>query len=176
MHLCYSSGSVLRLLQDVILYGAPILRGMTDKKMPLREIIADEVEEALQLSHKSFLDFALLLGTDFTRRIPLVGPVRALKFIKSHGSIEEIVRVETKYPPSFALHDYLGQVAIARHIFESLPPVPDPEALRQNPIDEGYLQTVLKNYGLSKAMLSEEEDFFTVAFPGNVFGDNPHVT
>lgn len=161
-------------LQDVIVYGAPMLRGMTDKKGPLREIVGREVQEALDLTHDSFVDFALLLGTDFTTRIRMVGPSRALKFIKSHGSIEEIVKVETKYPPSFEVEDYLEQVSLGREIFKSLPKAPSPKMLKQTEPDEEHVLAVIEGYGLSRAMLVEEEDFFNVAFKDHYFGDNPH--
>src|ERR1700689_4895246 len=85
--------------QDVIIYGAPLLRNMTDKKKPMMEIDSREVLKALSLGREQFVDFALLLGTDFTPRLKNVGPVRALKFIQEHGSIEEIVKTQTKYPP-----------------------------------------------------------------------------
>jgi flap endonuclease-1 len=147
---------------------------MTDKKRPLREIVGSEVQEALDLSYNSFVDFALLLGTDFTTRIRMVGPNRALKFIKSHGSIEEIVKLETKYPPSFEVDDYLKQVSSGREIFKSLPKVPSPSMLKQTEPDEEYVLAVIERYGLSRAILVEEEDFFNVAFTNHYFNDNPH--
>lgn len=151
-----------------------MLRGMTDKTRPLMEIVGSEVQEALDLAHDSFVDFALLLGTDFTTRIRLVGPNRALKFIKSHGSIEEIVKVETRYPPSFEVEDYLEQVSLGREIFKSLPKVPSPEMLKQTEPDEERVRAVIDDYGLSRAMLVEEGDFFNVAFTNHYFDDNPH--
>ncbi|KIM20976.1 hypothetical protein M408DRAFT_44537, partial [Serendipita vermifera MAFF 305830] len=64
------------------------------KKRPLMEIDSEVVREALALKREQFVDFALLLGTDFTPRLKNVGPVRALKFIRAHGSIEEIIKIE----------------------------------------------------------------------------------
>lgn len=146
---------------------------MTDKKRPLREIVGNEVQDALQLTRNAFIDFVLLLGTDFTTRIPMVGPSRALKFIKSYDSIEEIVKMETKYPPSFAVDEYLHQVASGREIFKTLPKVPSSEKLEQTESDEKHVMDVIEGYGLSKAMLVEDENVFSAAFKGDYFGDHP---
>lgn len=146
---------------------------MTDKKRPLREIVGNEVQDALQLTRNAFIDFVLLLGTDFTTRIPMVGPNRALKFIESYDSIEEIVKMETKYPPSFAVDEYLHQVASGRDIFKTLPKVPSSEKLAQTESDEKHVMDVIEGYGLSKAMLVEDENVFSAAFKGDYFGDHP---
>lgn len=161
--------------QDVVVYGAPLLRNVTDSKKPILELDSRAVQEALSLSRDPFVDFALLLGTDFTSRLRRVGPVRALKFIQEHGSIEEIVKMETKYPPQFDLPEYLAQVELGRNVFRSLPPVPSPEKLRQIPVDDANVQAVIEGFGLSPETLAQEESFFTVVLKGNYFGDNPHL-
>ena len=158
----------------MVVYGAPLLRGVTDKKRPLMEIDSKVVLEALSLPRQLFVDFALLVGTDFTQRLPNVGPVRALEFIRSHGSIEEILKMETKYPPRFDMSEYLEHVALGREIFNTLPPVPSADRLKQLPMDEAGVQAVVEGFGFSKEMLAEEADSFVVALKGNYFGDNPH--
>lgn len=57
-----------------------------------------DIREVLQLTRASFVDFAFLLGTDFSQRIKNVGPARALRFIKEYGSIERVIEAETNYP------------------------------------------------------------------------------
>ena len=49
-----------------------------------------EVLTTLELSHNQFVDFCILLGTDYNIRIKGIGPVTALKLIKEHKSIENI--------------------------------------------------------------------------------------
>jgi 5'-3' exonuclease len=44
----------------------------------------------LFLKKHEFLDFCILIGTDFNSNIPGIGPVNAFKMIKKHKSIEEI--------------------------------------------------------------------------------------
>lgn len=158
----------------MIVYGAPLLRRITDTKSPLMEIDSLVVREALSLSRESFVDFALLLGTDFTPRLKNVGPVRALKFIQTHGSIEEIIKNETKYPPESDASEYLEQVELGREIFRSLPPVPSEDELRQRPMDDARVQAVVEGFGFSKEMLAQDDDFVAITLKGNYFGDNPH--
>lgn len=81
-------------IQDVLVYEAPMLRNITSHKSssPLTIISGPEVRSSLSLARSSYVDFALLLGTDFSRRIKNMGPTRALKFIQDYGSIEEILR------------------------------------------------------------------------------------
>ncbi|KAG8847578.1 hypothetical protein FRB91_011664 [Serendipita sp. 411] len=161
---------------DVVLYGAPLLRGITDRTKPLREINGSEIWDALELTRDAFVDFGLLCGTDFTKRIPNVGPGRSLKLIKAHGSIEEVLKHETKYRPSFSIEEYLSHVASARKIFNSLPPVPSVESLRPGEMDQTSVEAILRSFGLHPGMLEDDqhEDFTSLAFEGDHFGDHPH--
>lgn len=139
------------------------------------EVAGKEVQEALELSWKSFIDFGLLLGTDFTKRIKNVGPTRALKFIKAHGSIEAILQNETKYPPHMDTEEYLRQVEMGREMFMKLPDLPDPSVLQQGERDDDSIMAVLDNFGISRDMLLENDDFFSIALEGNYFGDDPKM-
>jgi hypothetical protein len=52
-----------------------------------------EVRRALEFpTHRAYIDFALLLGTDFTERIKSLGPKAAHELIKEYGSIENVVK------------------------------------------------------------------------------------
>ena len=121
------------------------------------------------------MDFALLLGTDFSQRIKNVGPIRALKFIKQHGSIENILANEIKYPPRIPMQEYLNQVALAREAFRMLPPVTFEveEQLKkgQADVDSVELKRVMGKFGLTREMV--EDTSFSDALAGNYFSDNP---
>jgi flap endonuclease-1 len=145
------------------------------------EVKPSDIHKALSLTPSAFIDFALLMGTDFTTRIKNIGPVRALKLIGTHGSIEEILKSEVfksdsriTLPPD--VDEFLEQVASARTIFTSLPPVPGEISLQQGETNEETVFEVLKKFGLQKEMVAEDEGFFTVGLKGNYFGDNPHYT
>ena len=48
--------------------------------------------EGLGLTHEQFVDLCILLGCDYTDTIKGVGPKTALRLIKEHGSIEQILK------------------------------------------------------------------------------------
>ncbi|KAJ7185530.1 PIN domain-like protein [Mycena filopes] len=160
---------------DVVVYEAPLLRNITNRKIPLVMLVGSEIRNALQLDRSSFIDFALLLGTDFSQRIKNVGPVRALKFIRQHKSIERVIEVETKYEPRVPPPAYLAEVELGRLVFQTLPPVPDVKLLEQEKDEEG-LQIVLQRFGLGKLLMAQEEWVFEDALQGNYFSDDPSAS
>lgn len=120
------------------------------------------------------MDFALLLGTDFSQRIKNLGPARALKFIRKHGSIENIVKKELKYPPRSSTKEYLEQVALAREAFASLPPITkELETLMtiQEEDVSADVKRVMQKFGLARELVGEKD--FSGALAGNYFADNP---
>ncbi|KAJ7754478.1 PIN domain-like protein [Mycena metata] len=160
---------------DVIVYEAPLIRNITNRNVPLVMLSGTEIRAALQLDRSSFIDFALLLGTDFSQRIKNVGPVRALKFIRQHKSIERVIEVETKYEPRVPPPAYLAEVEIARLVFQTLPPVPDAKLLEQEKDDEA-LPTLLQRFGLGRLLMGQEESVFEDALQGNYFSDDPSAS
>lgn len=146
-----------------------MLRNITSRRHPLTIISGSEVRAALSLDRANFLDFVLLLGTDFSQRIKNVGPQRALKFVREHGSIERIVEQETKYPPRLPLPSYLEQIDAARLVFETLPPVPDIKKLEQKEMDEDRVAEILQRFGLDKLITLNTDDLIG----SNYYGDAP---
>lgn len=138
--------------QDVLVYEAPLLRNITNSKGPLTITSGADIRESLQLPRSSFIDFALLLGTDFSQRIKNVGPSRAFKFIKEYGSIEAILEAETKFPPRSPVEMYLKEVAAARAVFLSLPEVPDKALMMPGVRDDQKVEGLLYDYGLGWAL------------------------
>ena len=124
----------------------------------------------LDLDRARFIDFALLLGTDFSQRIKNVGPARALKFIRKHGSIEQVIEHETQYPPRVPAQEYLEQVALARTVFRTLPPTPEPTALIQGEANEEEVIDILDKHNLRRYAFDED---YSQALSGNYFADNP---
>lgn len=160
--------------QDVLIYEAPLVRNITNRKGPLITISGADVRAVLQLDRASYIDFALLLGTDFSRRIKNVGPITALKFIRKNGSIERIVQQEKKNPPRVPQPLYFEQVELARRVFHTLPPVPDAEMLRQRESDDGVVADILSRYGLSRIVKDGDWDY-AEPLAGNYFGDDPSL-
>ncbi|KAF8438072.1 PIN domain-like protein [Boletus edulis BED1] len=158
---------------DVLVYEAPMLRGITARESPIVVVHGETVRETLALDRASYVDFALLLGTDFSQRIKNVGPNRALKFIRQHGSIERVVQLESRYPPRMPVADYLAQVGVARFVFQNLPPLPDVGLLHQTEGDSNAVSEIIQRYRLHR-MLPDAWDTQS-ALAGNYFGDDPSV-
>ena len=66
------------------------LRDYRDKKFQVIELY--ELFDQLQISHRSFIDLAIALGTDFNNRI--LGPKTAYKKIKEYGTLYNIKKYE----------------------------------------------------------------------------------
>lgn len=166
---------------DVIVYGAPLLRGLTNQAKPLVLIDSQDIITALTMTREEFIDFALLIGTDFTQRLHKVGPVAALKHTRKYGSIPRILENEKKIQLSNDPVIYLEQVEVARQIFTSLPPVPSPDELVQREGDEERVSAIIHNAGLSRSILDLSEDEIIPAFSEeapfgeDVFGDKPQA-
>jgi flap endonuclease-1 len=159
------------MAQDVLVYGVPLLRNVTSGTEPLTLIEGGEVREALEMDSSQFLDFALLLGTDFTDRIKNVGPIRALKFILCYGSIEKIIEGEPKYAPKSTIPDYLEQVRVARAVFQLKPTVPVPKLLEVRKPNDSRVLAVLQKFQLQR--FAEKDADFSSLLGGNYFSDQP---
>jgi flap endonuclease-1 len=93
---------------DSLLFGAPLLiRNVTisgRRKLPSKNVYIDVEPESISLSdtlrelgitREQLVDFGILLGTDFNPDgFPGIGPARALKLIKTFGSLEKVTGVD----------------------------------------------------------------------------------
>lgn len=154
-----------------MVYDAPLLRNVTSGTEPLTLIEGHEVRDALDLDPSQFLDFTLLLGTDFTDRIRNVGPMRAYKFILSHGSIEKIVEGEPKYTPKTTVSDYLEQIRAARAVFQLRPKVPTQKLLEVRKPNDDLVLEVLQRFRLQR--FAEKDADFSSLLGDNYFSDHP---
>ena len=151
MVLCGHADYVASEDTDVLVYGATLMRNFGSTNIPLELISGKEIQAALDLSREAYVDFALLLGTDFSQRLKNVGPVRALKFLHDYGSIEGILAAQAKYPPRVSEEEYLAEVVAGRAIFEGKVDVPGNligEGTKKR--DEQEIQSVLRKYKLDR--------------------------
>lgn len=159
-------------LQDVLVYGAPLVRNIASGTGPLSLITGDDVRTALGLSNAAFVDFVLLVGTDFSTRIKNLGPVRALKFIREHGTIERVLERETRYPLMVPLEFYLEEIALARSVYQTLPPIsPGMLDFDDGSVNEDEVLAILDRCDLRRYAMEDED--FSQWLSGNYFGDNP---
>jgi flap endonuclease-1 len=90
---------------DSLLFGAPILlRNVTitgRRKLPRKPVYVEVVPETIDLNqtlkelnitHEQLVDIGILVGTDFNPEgVKGVGPKTALKLVRQHGSLEELL-------------------------------------------------------------------------------------
>lgn len=80
---------------DTLCYRTPyLLRHLTfseAKKEPIQEINTESVLEGMDMTIEQFVDLGIMLGCDYCENIRGIGPVTALKLIKEHGSLENVV-------------------------------------------------------------------------------------
>ncbi|XP_028779409.1 flap endonuclease 1 [Neltuma alba] len=80
---------------DSLTFGAPkFLRHLMDpssKKIPVMEFEVAKILEELNLTMDQFIDLCILSGCDYCDSIRGIGGLTALKLIRQHGSIENIL-------------------------------------------------------------------------------------
>jgi flap endonuclease-1 len=90
---------------DSLLFGAPLVaRNLTitgKRKLPKKNIFVDvkpeimELKEnlaELEINHSQLIDIALCVGTDYNPGLEKIGPKKALKLVKEHGNIENVLQ------------------------------------------------------------------------------------
>jgi 5'-3' exonuclease len=76
---------------DVLAYGSHVfLTKFNPSDGTCTRIKYPDVLDTMGLNAESFLDFCIMCGTDYNKNINLIGPVKALKLITVHGTIDEI--------------------------------------------------------------------------------------
>jgi len=108
---------------DSLLFGATrLVRNLTvsgRRKIPRRNTYVnvfpevmklDSVLKELEITRKQLIDLAILVGTDFNPGVKGVGPKTALKLIKKHGCLEEVI-------PNLKTADCIGDYKGIRDLF-----------------------------------------------------------
>lgn len=80
---------------DTLTFGAPVLlKHLTfseSKNLPVDEVHLDKALEGLGLTTEQFTDLCILLGCDYLEPIKGVGPKKALKLIRTHNSLGNVL-------------------------------------------------------------------------------------
>ncbi len=184
-----------------MVYQAPLIRNLTNRTGTLTLISGAEVRERLGLPPRSYIDFALLLGTDFSHRLRGLGPHRAIELIRTHGTIEQILEAQSKLlllngksctstgatgpiskrvytpEPRATYEEYLLEVQKARQIFETLPPLPENLRLILNArreYDSTHVAEILAEYGLPR--WSPEDEAVMLDLDADYFADQINLS
>ena len=83
---------------DSMVYGCPrLIRKCVDRSMKRKDIVSifhyDKLINDIQLTKDQFIEFCILCGCDYCDSPPRIGPITALKLIKTHGNIETIIQL-----------------------------------------------------------------------------------
>ena len=88
---------------DTMAYACPkLIRNCIDKSLKRKDIVSifdyTKIISDIELTHDQFLDFCILCGCDYCPVVPRIGEATAMKLIKTHCNIEEIIeKTKTKY-------------------------------------------------------------------------------
>ncbi|KAL1986798.1 hypothetical protein VTN96DRAFT_5663 [Rasamsonia emersonii] len=75
---------------DIFLFGGTrVYKNMFNQSKYVECYLAQDLEKEYALDRKKLIQFAHLLGSDYTEGIPGVGPVTALEIVTEFGSLEE---------------------------------------------------------------------------------------
>lgn len=86
---------------DALAFGAATMIRKLDTTNKITVIDLEKVLAGLDLTYYQFVDFCILLGTDYSPTIRGIGQKRALSLIREHKSIENILK-HWDAPPDFA--------------------------------------------------------------------------
>lgn len=78
---------------DALTFGTNFqLRGFNSKKEPLTQIELKVLLEDFDMNMDEFIDLCIMCGCDYTKSIGGIGAIKAFKFIKDFGNIENILK------------------------------------------------------------------------------------
>jgi flap endonuclease-1 len=95
---------------DTLVYGSPkLIRNCLDKSLKRKDIVSiidyDEMIEGFEMTDEQFVKFCILCGCDYCTNVPKVGNTTALKMIKKHNTIENIIeeyKNKYEFPEGYA--------------------------------------------------------------------------
>lgn len=139
---------------DSLLFGTPVLvrnLAITGKrKLPkkniyvdvgIEEISAENVLHSLEITKEQLIAIGILVGTDYNSGIKGIGPKKALKLIKKHGNLENVLK---------AIGEKIEHYDEIRNIFMS-PEVTNNYKLQWYEINGGKVKEFLcKEYSFSE--------------------------
>jgi flap endonuclease-1 len=95
---------------DTLVYGSPkLIRNCLDKSLKRKDIVSiidyNEMMKGFEMTDEQFVKFCILCGCDYCTNVPKVGNTTALKMIKKHNTIENIIeeyKNKYEFPEGYA--------------------------------------------------------------------------
>lgn len=138
---------------DSLTFGANILlRHLTfseARKMPIQEFHFDKVLEELEFTKEQFIDLCILLGCDYCESIKGIGPVNALKLIREHKTLEDVIaKLDSK---KYTIpEDWLFKEARELFINPDVTPADKVELKWKEPDEEKLVEFMSKGKGFAE--------------------------
>jgi len=77
---------------DALLYGAgTVIENLAVKQRMTFQYLLKPILASLGITREQLVDLAILVGTDYNPGLPGIGPRTALKLVRAHGLIEDII-------------------------------------------------------------------------------------
>jgi flap endonuclease-1 len=144
---------------DALLFGAPfVVRNLAvtgKRKLPGKSVYIDVKPEVidlenglhkLEISREQLVDIAILVGTDYNEGIKGIGPKKALKSIKKHGSIEGVLA---------ELNADIRALAEIRELFLNPEVTPDYELKWKKPDASAITEFLCREHDFSQERVSK---------------------
>ncbi|RXI01672.1 hypothetical protein DVH24_015021 [Malus domestica] len=147
---------------DSLTFGAPrFLRHLMDpssRKIPVMEFDIAKVLEELNLTMDQFIDLCILSGCDYCDSIRGIGGQTALKLIRQHGSIENILeninkeryQIPEEWPYQEARRLFKEPVALSDEEQVEIKWTAPDEEVNDLPVDSCYMMMCLFDSCMSK--------------------------
>lgn len=127
------------------------------RKLKVEDYDIVKVLEGFEMDINTFVDLCILLGCDYCETIKGIGPVTALKLIKEHGSIENIIKSIEENPKSKYIVPENWPYKEARELFlnPTVTPGKDVELKWEEPDVEGLVDLMVKKNGFSEQRIRD---------------------
>ena len=145
---------------DALLYGSPrVIRYITltgTKLLPSKGVVRPLRPEIIELSdvlsklgitRRQLVEIAILVGTDYNEGVKGIGPKRALKLIKTYGSLERLPpRIREALPENYEqVRELFLNPQVCRYSIELRPPNLEGlrDFLREKGFSESRISTII---------------------------------
>lgn len=155
---------------DSLLFGASsVVRNLTitgKRKLPRKNIYVDvkpemiSLEESLEklgVTRSQLIDIAMCIGTDYNPGLENIGPKRALKLVKEHGSIEAVLSETGKE---------IEELDAKKEFFMNPPVTDDYELKWQKPDRAGVIDFLCKGHDFSEDRVNKALDRLEASMGG----------
>lgn len=129
---------------DQFAYGAPWILLVEKDITELTQFKIDDVYKHVGLSHVQFVDFCIMCGCDYLKRIKGIGVKYSLNYIQQHKTIEDVLG---NLPEKFQTPEkYFDDVLIARTMFLCNPDGTVPNTVTKESLKWNYDKKSAKDW------------------------------